>query len=211
MERNVGGRPHKPGVTEALLLVAERMMENEGFDRVTVDRLVSEIGTTRPTFYRRYPSVSALAIDVLTRRFGTGTPMDTGLLEQDLLTLQREDIAMFSSPLILNNLPALMAAMRTDPEIRERFRNELLEPRRANVRGLLLTAADRGEISTSRLDVEYICELLMGPLLSRALLPLDGPLDDSLARETVQTVMDHVRGPVAQSEKAVSSRSSTLH
>jgi AcrR family transcriptional regulator len=197
MQRNAG-RPPTPGLSEALLQAAERIMVHEGFESLTVDRLVTEVGTTRPTFYRRFPSVAALAFDIIRQRFGTGTPVDTGSLQQDLLILQREDIAMFSSPLLQRNLPGLLLSMRVDPEIRDRYRNEFVEPRRANVRDLVLAAADRGEIPSDRIDIEYVCDLLLGPLLARTLLPLDGPLDDRLARATVQTVIDHLAmAPVA--------------
>lgn len=167
-------------------------MVSDGFESLTVDRLVSEVGTTRPTFYRRFPSVAALAFEVIQQRFGTGTAVATGSLQQDLLALQREDIAMFSSPLLQRNLPGLLTSIRTDSEIRDRYRNGFVEPRRANVRDLVLAAVERGEIPPDRVDIEYVCDLLLGPLLARTLLPLDGPLDDRLARATVQTVMDHL-------------------
>lgn len=194
MEKNAGGRPRTPGVSEALLQAAERMMVDEGFQSLTVDRLVNEIGTTRPTFYRRYPNVAALAFEVIRRRFGTGSDVNSGSLAQDLLTLQREDIAMFSSPLLRRNLPDLLALVRTDPEIRDRYRDEFVQPRRANVRSLVHASVERGETPGTDLDIEYLCDLLIGPLLARTLLPLGGVLDDRLARQTVDTVMDHLVG-----------------
>jgi AcrR family transcriptional regulator len=189
MQTNLGGRPQTPGLSEALLQAAERTMVSEGFEALTVDRLVTEVGTTRPTFYRRFPSTAALAFEVIWRRFGTGSPVDTGSLSDDLLTLQREDIAMFSTPLMQRNLPGLVRLVRSDPEIRSRYRSDFIEPRRANVRDLIRSAADRGEIPSADVDFELVCDLLIGPLLARTLLPLEGALDDRLARMTVQTVM----------------------
>lgn len=194
MQTNLGGRPQAPGLSEALLQAAERTMVSEGFEALTVDRLVTEVGTTRPTFYRRFPSTSALAFEVIWRRFGTGSPVDTGSLSDDLLTLQREDIAMFSTPLMQRNLPGLVRLVRSDPEIRSRYRGDFIEPRRANVRDLIRSAADRGEIPSADVDFELVCDLLIGPLLARTLLPLEGALDDRLARMTVQTVMTQLGG-----------------
>ncbi len=194
MQTNLGGRPQTPGLSEALLQAAERTMVSEGFEALTVDRLVTEVGTTRPTFYRRFPSTAALAFEVIWRRFGTGSPVDTGSLSDDLLTLQREDIAMFSTPLMQRNLPGLVRLVRSDPEIRSRYRGDFIEPRRANVRDLIRSAADRGEIPSADVDFELVCDLLIGPLLARTLLPLEGALDDRLARMTVQTVMRQLGG-----------------
>ncbi|MFC6357065.1 hypothetical protein [Luethyella okanaganae] len=37
-----------------------------------------------------------------------------------------------------------------------------------------------------------VCDLLVGPLLARALLPLTAPLDDQFARQTAQVALDYL-------------------
>lgn len=189
MPNNKTGRPLTSGITEALLQAAERLMVEQGFSALTVDGLASEVGTTRPTFYRRFPSVAHLALEVIKGRFGTGTPVDTGTLYEDLLTVQREEIAMFASPLLKKNLPGLLEAARLDPQLSALYEAQFIGPRRSNIARILEAASKRDEIQTDDLDLDYLCDLLLGPVLARALLPVNASLTDGLARQTVETIL----------------------
>lgn len=186
------GRPYVVGISDALLQAAERVMVTDGFSGLTVDGLVSEVGTTRPTFYRRYPSVAYVAFEVIRNRFGTGTTVHTGSLYEDLLMLQREDIAMFSSPLLRNNLPGLMESIRIDMKLRNLYHEQFIGPRRDNVGKVLKAAIESGEIPDRPIDADLVCDLLLGPILARVLLPLGLQVDDSLARQTTGIVIEHL-------------------
>jgi len=187
------GRPRDASISRALVRAAERRMEADGFGKLTVDGIVNEVGTTRQTFYRRYRSVSLLALEVLLSRFGGQERIDTGKLESDLLELQRNDVAMMNAPLIQKNLPGLLAEIRTDVDVRQLYYEKMIHPRRVNVSLVISRARDRGEPARSDIDSEYICDLLFGPLLARILLPTELPLDDRLARQTVATVLREIR------------------
>lgn len=189
------GRPPIEGISGALIQAAERIMTTDGFSKLTVDGLASEIGTTRPTFYRRYPGVAQLALDVITSRFGNATPIDTGSLANDLLALQRADVAKYSSPLLANSLPGLVEYVRHDASVRELYREQFVAPRRRIVVQIVDAASARGEITAARsetLDLDLLDDLLLGPILTRALLPVPGRLDDALARTTAQLGLDYL-------------------
>lgn len=172
-------------------------MESDGFAKLTVDGIVSEVGTTRQTFYRRYKNVSLLALEVLLYRFSDQEAVDTGKIESDLLELQRSDVAMMTSPLIQKNLPGLFEDIRVVPEVREVYLEKMIRPRRDNVHRVIQRARGRGELKSADVDSEYICDLLFGPLLARVLLPTGLPLDDRLARRTVATVLREIgRDPI---------------
>lgn len=164
-------------------------MTTDGFSELTVDGLVSEVGTSRPAFYRRYRSIARLALDVILERYPDAPSSNTGSLRSDLLALQRNDVAMMTSPLLMHNLPALLEAMRTDNTIRQSYLDRFIAPRRQNVANVIAAAVERGEIVEKNVDSEYICDLLFGPLLSRILLPTDLPVTDVTARQTVATVL----------------------
>ncbi|MFK4298873.1 AcrR family transcriptional regulator [Arthrobacter sp. GAS37] len=198
MTNNQTGRPFVPGITEALIQAAERIMVTDGFSGLSIDGLVTEVGTTRPTFYRRYPSIAHLAFEVIAARFGTGMPVDTGSLYGDLLKLQREDIAMFASPLVRNNLPGLLESVRTDPRVRDRYRDDFVGPRRANVARVIAAAVERGELADRNVDVDMVCDLLVGPILARTLLPVAVSADDRLARQTAQFVVGYLQSTVVE-------------
>lgn len=173
-------------------------MANRGFGELTVDGIVNEVGTTRQTFYRRYATLSLLALEVLLTRFGDVEEVDTGSLESDLMKLQRDDVAMMTTPLIQKNLPGLFEDIRTIPEVRDLYYEKLISPRRANVSRVIQRAVERREIpDTTDADIEYVWDQLFGPLLNRVLMPMNAGIDDKLARRTVSTVMRELRRDTA--------------
>ncbi|KJL19787.1 Bacterial regulatory protein, tetR family [Microbacterium azadirachtae] len=201
MSSNRAGRPPVANITDALRKAAERAMVAVGYSGMSVDGLVTEAGTTRPAFYRRYPSLAHLVFEVIRDQFGQGQPVDAGSLRDDLLTLQRADITMFASPLIHKNLPGLLEVMSVNESIGKLYHDEFVAPRRANVARILDLAAQRGEVDPSRVDVDLICDVLVGPILSRTLLPIQAGLNDRLARDLVEIVLQMV-----QADKVTPSR-----
>ena len=191
------GRPYDQEIGHALRSSAERVMIEDGFSGLTVDGLVNEAGTTSPTFYRRYRNVAHLAFDVILHRFGTGSRIDTGSLSEDLLQLQRDEVRMFSDPLLRNNLPGLLESVRTDGYVRDLYLEQFVKPRRAAVLNVVEAAVARGEIPASGFDIAWVCDLLLSPLLTRALLPIAGGLDDELARRTALLAGDALRGTLS--------------
>lgn len=191
METASVGRPPISGLTEALLEAAEQVMVKHGYAALTVEGLVAAVGTTRPTFYRRFSNIAHIALTVVKNTFGTGTSVDTGSLKQDLLTLQREEVAMFSSPLLRNNLGGLLEAARVDEELLCLYESEFIGPRRSNLARVLCAAAGRGEIAAG-VDVDFVSDLLLGPILSRALIPSGAVLDERLALQTTEAALRYL-------------------
>lgn len=176
-------------ITRLILQAAERVMEREGYSALTVEGLTSEVGTSRPTFYRRFPSIAVVALAVFLKRFGGGRKVDTGTLYTDLLELQRDDVLMLNSTLVQQNLPALFQEMRTDRSLQAHYLEQLVAPRRMYIGEVVDRALARGEIPSQPVDLQSICDLLGGPLLSRFLLPAGLPIDDQLARLTTDQVV----------------------
>lgn len=173
-------------------------MVEQGYSALTVDGLVAAVGTTRPTFYRRFPNIAHVALSVVKNAFGTGTPVDTGSLQEDLYTLQREEVAMFSSPLMRNNLGGLLEAARVDQDLLVLYGTEFIAPRRSNVDRVVGAAVERGEISAEfDIDIDFVCDLLLGPVLARALMPSGAALDETLARQTTEAALRSLNATVA--------------
>lgn len=169
-------------------------MSTEGFSGLSVDALVTTVGTTRPAFYRRYANVAHLAFDVILGRFGIDAPPQTGSLADDLLQLQRAEVKMFADPLLRKNLPGLLESVRIDESVRALYQEQFVEPRRANVAAAVDRAVARGEMHPSPEQFDFVCDLLLGPILTRALVPTPHVrLDDELARQTVDAALRILR------------------
>lgn len=192
MSQNRVGRPPQAGISDALISAAESVMTSQGYSALTIDALVTVVGTTRPTFYRRYSSVAHLALEVIINRFGTGLEADNGNLMDDLIELQRAEVEMFRSHLMRRNLPGLLESIRLHPDVAESYFGRFIAPRRENVLRVLELARARGEISESRDEDELACDLLLGPVLARAIVPTGVGLDDALAVNTARAVVHHL-------------------
>jgi len=202
MARSRVGRPPEPGITDALRKAAERIMIAEGYSRLSIDRLANEVGTTRPTFYRRYPTLAHLMFEVVRDAFGTGEHVDTGSLRDDLLALQRNEVTMFASPLLMKNFAGILEAVRIDPAVGTMYQEQFVQPRRENVARILQSAVVRGDIDLARVDFDLVCDLLTGPILARALLPVGAANDDRFARQTVDVVLTYLRAATAEAAGA---------
>jgi AcrR family transcriptional regulator len=188
MTRVHAGRPTSVNITTALLAAAYQIMVSDGYSKLSVDGIVTRAATNRPAFYRRFPSVGFIAFEVIRDRFGTGkTPIEQSLFAT-ILQLQLDDVTMLTSPLLQKNLPGLLEAVRTDADLRGLYRDLFVHPRRLNVEAVIAAAAKRGEIEKVTVDMDLVCDLLVGPLLARAILPLDAPLNAALAEETTKVV-----------------------
>lgn len=184
---NRAGRPLAPGISSALLAAAEDIMTDRGYSELSVDLLASTVGITRPTFYRRFRNIADLAFAVIQQRFGKGEEVDTGSLMGDLFELQKYELDMMANPLIIKNLPGLILSFKTDQQIEVLYQEHFIEPRREKVSEVVKRAVSRGEIPDKTYDYDYLCDVLLGPFLTRILMPVNGALSIDLAYQTAAT------------------------
>ena len=176
------GRPRTAGVKAALIAAAEEILLESGFHALSINAVVVRAQTTRPSFYRRYEGgIAELLLDMLEMRYGSNLHVpDSGSLDADLLAIQREQVRMFSDPLLQRCLPGFLDALRTDDELCHRFVEEFFQLRRTAMKDVIGRAVMRGEIPIPR-DLEWICDLLTAPLSVRATYPSLDPISDETA------------------------------
>jgi AcrR family transcriptional regulator len=73
--RGAGGRPRRPGVSDAILTATIELAAEGGIEEITLNAVADRAGVGRPTIYRRWPSKEALLEDVVTRITATHTAM----------------------------------------------------------------------------------------------------------------------------------------
>ncbi|SKC41283.1 transcriptional repressor C-terminal [Plantibacter cousiniae] len=102
---------------------------------------------------------------------------------------RRPSPAFQGSP-ITRALPGLVSDLEADTALREVFRRDYFEARRATSRAVLEHAVERGDIQDG-LDMELTLDLLAAPLYYRAFFGHQ-PIDDGLAERTVLSVLNGV-------------------
>jgi AcrR family transcriptional regulator len=154
----------------------------------SIDAIARRAGTTRQAVYRRHPSLPHILIAALSRRFGLDPAADTGSLRGDLLAVQRNQVEFFADPLVMRSLPGLLDEAARDAALGSQLFEAFVGPRRRSTARAMERAVLRGDIPDG-FDNDWICDLLTGPLLMRALVPT-GPIDENLAQLTVDAALN---------------------
>ena len=121
------------------------------------------------------------------------TPV-TGDLRADLVRSMRELVAALRDTSLGRVLPALVADLAADPELREQLWSTVFGPRRDSTARALRAAIDRGEIEATT-DIDFVLDAVAAPIYFRALFG-HLPLSADLAEQSVDTVLRALRpGP----------------
>ncbi|MBF6351885.1 TetR/AcrR family transcriptional regulator [Nocardia flavorosea] len=186
------GRPRDTRLDSALLAATADLIAERGYTAVTLQAVADAAGTSRPALYRRYSDLADLVVSMLMQRFGLAPGAeDLGGIEAELLAIQQHQRELFNDVVMRRALPGLIADLARSPEVAQRFHEQFLEPRRRSTASILERAVVRGEIAAGT-DPEWLCDLITGPMLMRALVPALPPIDAELVRLTVRSALDAV-------------------
>ena len=105
------------------------------------------------------------------------------------MAIQRDQLELFSDPLVKRSLAGFLGSLHDDPELRKVFVEEFLTPRRQGAGMIILRAASRGEIPQNP-NLEWALDLLTGPLLMRAVMPGLAGFDEALISQTVASALN---------------------
>jgi AcrR family transcriptional regulator len=186
------GRPRDNALDTAIADATESVLLSGGYAAVNIDRVARLAGTTRAAIYRRARTRGELVVGLLVSRFGSDPAPNSGQLRRDLLLLQQLQREFFAHPVIQAGLAGVLSELTTDDNLGTVFYERFMAPRRRSVVAMLGRAADRGEIAPVE-QPDIVSDLLTGPLLLRAVLPIIGPIDDTLLMATVEAALNACR------------------
>jgi AcrR family transcriptional regulator len=190
------GRPRNDHIRDDLMRAAEALVMEKGLAGLSIEAVATRAGTTRPSFYRRFDGLPELVLGVIQKRSAPALEeeIDTGSLRGDLEAIQRERVALLNDPLISRCLAGFLDFLPADEKLQHLFTERFLGPRRSATAAVLQRAKARGEISSSP-DVEWIYDLLLGPLVLRTMMPGLLPLDEDLVAHSVASAMAALDAP----------------
>ncbi|WP_445167728.1 TetR-like C-terminal domain-containing protein [Mycolicibacterium sp. Dal123E01] len=174
---------------EAELLAATlQLLQQHGYERLTVDAVAATAKASKATVYRRWPSKGELVLAAFIEGCRQVSVMpDTGTLRGDLLRLGEaitEHATRHSA-----TIRAVMVEVSRDPALREAMQHQFLDGRKAVIDSVLQHAVDRGEIQAAAIS-EELWDLLPGYLIFRSIVP-----NRPLTQKTVQILVDNVLIP----------------
>jgi AcrR family transcriptional regulator len=186
-ETKRGGRPQDPEADRRIVAAAQKLLANEGFNRMSIEAVAAESCVAKTTIYRRFRDKADLATAAIADLLPL-VPGPTGDAYADVLA-QLD----FNRRVIDMALPGtLLAEERRNPERIEGFRERVLRPRVAILRGILETGIERGELRPD-LDLDAASDLILGSFLFSYLA--DGRPDPDWPRRVADTVWPALKAP----------------
>jgi AcrR family transcriptional regulator len=187
VERGALPSPWSPRETE-LLEVTLQLLQEHGYDRLTLDAVAARAHASKATVYRRWPSKAELVLAAFIEGVRqVAVHPQTGTLRGDLLQLGeacREQAAAQAG-----TIRAVLVETSRHPALNEALQSQFLEQRKALIHAVLRDAAGRGEIDAAVISDE-LWDLLPGYLIFRIIMPSRPP-----TRQTVEILVDEVLIP----------------
>ncbi|GAA0898370.1 TetR/AcrR family transcriptional regulator [Pseudonocardia zijingensis] len=187
MAQRSAGRQRDPEIDRAVAEATLGLLGEVGYARLSIEQVAKRAQVHRPTIYRRWPSKQHLVTDVLAGALGVAPTPDTGDLRTDLIAGIGTVADGLTAPALGHVLIPFIADLHAQPELRERFFNEVFHARRASTEAALRTGIERGEVKAD-IDMTFVLDALAAPLYFRRLFGHE-PLDRALVERTVDFVL----------------------
>lgn len=186
-DRPTQASPWSPREAE-LLAVTLRLLQEHGYDRLTVDAVASAARASKATVYRRWPSKAELVLAAFIEGIRqVAVPPDTGTLRGDLLRLG--ELVCQETRQLTSTIRAVLVEVSRNPALNDVMQHQFIDQRKALIQHVLQQAVCRGEIDAAAITDE-LWDLLPGYLIFRSIIPGRPP-----TRRTVQVLVDEVVMP----------------
>ncbi|OHU94737.1 TetR/AcrR family transcriptional regulator, partial [Mycobacterium talmoniae] len=159
--------PWSPRESE-LLATTLRLLQEHGYDRLTVDAVAATARASKATVYRRWPSKAELVLAAFIEGIRqVAVPPDTGTLRGDLLRLG--EVISEQTRQHASTMRAVLVEVSRNPALNDVMQHEFIDQRKALFHHILQQAVDRGEIDAVVIDDE-LWDLLPGYLIFRSIV-----------------------------------------
>jgi AcrR family transcriptional regulator len=156
------GRPRSSDRSPAILAAVVDLIDEHGYDRMSIQDVADRAGVGLATIYRRWPTKQDLVVEAL-RAKSVDLP-DTGDTRADLITIfTRMADALDGNGAQL--VPGCLAVARDEPEVLQALRDNTLCGVRAHLRQLI-----GHEVGDDDPDLDLRVDFGPGVLLQRAML-----------------------------------------
>lgn len=183
-DRSAESSPWSPRESE-LLAVTLRLLQEHGYDRLTVDAVANAARASKATVYRRWPSKAELVLAAFIEGIRqVAVPPETGTLRGDLLRIG--ELVCEQAGRHAPTMRAVLVEISRNPALNDVLQRHFLNQRRELIQHILQQAVERGEIDRAAINDE-LWDLLPGYLVFRFVIANRPP-----TRQTVQALVDDV-------------------
>lgn len=189
------GRPRSEATRQAILEASYRLLEDESFGRISIERIASDAKVGKQSIYRWWDGKADVLLEAFTERALKQLPVHTskGNVFEDLEALLTLFFSNVSDNRIGKTLRGLIAEAQLDPEFRAKFYSVFVSTRRGMIRSVLLRGAQLGQLKAD-LDIELMIDLVYGGFWYRLLSGTPSRLDAGFAKELVAMLRPSMEG-----------------
>jgi AcrR family transcriptional regulator len=168
-----------------LLAVTLQLLQEHGYDRLSLEAVATTARASKATLYRRWPTKAELVLAAFvegTRQVAVDP--DTGTLRDDLLQMGQAICAHVS--IHASTIRAVLVETSRSAELNATMQQQFLGERKALMKRVLARAVDRGEIDASAVT-DDLWDVLPGYLIYRSILTGQSP-----SSRTVRDLVDNL-------------------
>ncbi|GGY65609.1 TetR family transcriptional regulator [Streptomyces geysiriensis] len=146
------------------------LLREVGYDALTMDAVAARTRSSKATLYRQWGGKPELVVKAIRHgKPGEIGDVDTGSLRGDLhaLMAREDDCTMAQNSALMRGVAM---ALHQNPDLRQAFRDQLIDPEMAEFRRVLQRAVDRGEIRPDCPALDFLVHMMVGGFATRTLL-----------------------------------------
>lgn len=178
--------PRSERARAAITSAAVSLLEEVGFQAMTMEAIAARATASKATVYRHWPTKAALVMDAFMARVDPAAPFpDTGSVLEDFARQLHSTAALFEKGPVHSMLVGLITALPSSPQLQEAFRTYYLQPRRAQAEAAVRRGQERGEL-VPEISFDTLFDQLYGALYLRVVL--GSPLTPSEAAAAVHQI-----------------------
>ena len=175
------------GTRERAIAVAKRILLEEGYARLTMERVAQESGVAKTTVYRRWPTKAALCMELYFDATRELRDPETGDVVRDLQHIVKSVVRLQTRTVAGPALIGLIAEAQINPEAGAPFLAEFAERRRSITRQVLQRAIGCGQLCSGT-DIEVVIDALGGAITFR-LLQRHAPINRQFTDRLIDLVI----------------------
>ncbi|MFD7132805.1 TetR/AcrR family transcriptional regulator [Streptomyces sp. NPDC059894] len=146
------------------------LLREVGYDALTMDAVAARTRSSKATLYRQWGGKAELVARAIRHsKPDHGDEIDTGSLRGDLHALLRleDDCTIERNSALMRGIAM---AMHNNPDLRQAFRAQLIEPELSGFHRVIRRAVDRGEVRPDCPALDFLLHMMVGGFATRALL-----------------------------------------
>ncbi|MGW3266758.1 TetR/AcrR family transcriptional regulator [Streptomyces sp. NPDC001056] len=156
------------------------LLREVGYDALTMDAVAARTRSSKATLYRQWGGKAELVVKALrhTKR-GHVEDIDTGTLRGDLhaLVAMEDDCTMARNSALMRGVAM---AMHHNEDLRDAFKEQIVDAEIGEGRQMLQRAIDRGEVRPDCPAIDFLVHMMVGGFATRTLLEDQPPTQEFL-------------------------------